>query len=325
MMELNTAEKQIKNIDISIVIPVYNREDCLLRTLKSVLEQTYRPLQLILIDNASTDNSLKICREFQEKYCSEDFSVVVEIENKAGAAYARNCGLTLCESKFVYFFDSDDEMSADFISVVLKELNRKELDILAVKTNIVKRTGSKRIRDCFYTDSPVDQILISMLTTVSMVFNTSFLKSLGGWNVNLLTWDDWELGVRVLLSHPRLKWLRNKVFHQIYIHDNSITGSCFSSSYKWLMKALEAVKRDIELCDYEYGEKKRMLFALYFRQIVLAGVLYREKSIGKSRDCWEKAQLIIVPNKFRKGMARLLFLYTAHGGRGGWRIANFIS
>ena len=64
----------------SIIIPVYNRAEKVKATLASVLAQTYRPLQVVLVDNRSTDGSLQVLREFQQAHSSEDFQVVVAQE-----------------------------------------------------------------------------------------------------------------------------------------------------------------------------------------------------------------------------------------------------
>lgn len=319
MMVLNIAEKQMSEFNISVVVPVYNRENYLLRTLESIRKQDYRPLQLILVDNASTDNSLNICLEFQHNYQAADFNIVVLIEKKKGAACARNCGLAHCRSEYVYFFDSDDQMSPDFVSSVMNVMNNGSLDVLAVKT-MMSLGDKQRVRDYFYSRSPAKQILMGMLSTVSAVYRTSFIKSLNGWNENLLTWDDWELGVRVLLAQPVLEWYKQKAFHQIYIHSDSITGRSFSDTYSWIMKAIEAVRLDI-MAEVEVKKKNQLLLALYFRQIILAATICREGNKSLGDECLSKAQLILQIRGIRKYQAKFLYSYTLQGGRGAWRIA----
>src|SRR5574344_2130668 len=108
---------------VSIIIPYYNRADYFVRTLQSVVQQTYRPLEILLVDNASTDASPKIAQTFQEKYQEEDLRVILLLRDKQGAAAARNKGLHEAHGDYIYFFDSDDEMSASFISdaIILAE------------------------------------------------------------------------------------------------------------------------------------------------------------------------------------------------------------
>ena len=77
---------------LSVVVPVFNRAPMLKTCLESIRLQNYRPLELILVDNASEDQRLQICRDYQQQYRSEDFNIVVLQETKKGACAARNKG-----------------------------------------------------------------------------------------------------------------------------------------------------------------------------------------------------------------------------------------
>ena len=74
---------------ISVIIPIYNSEKYLSKCISSVLEQTYKDLELILVDDGSTDNSLNICNDFAER----DSRIVVVHQKNAGVSAARNNGL----------------------------------------------------------------------------------------------------------------------------------------------------------------------------------------------------------------------------------------
>lgn len=89
---------------LSIVIPVYNTENLLPACVDSVLNQTFRDYELILVDDGSTDNSLALCREYAEKH---DHIRVIHQEN-AGASAARNAGIEAAKGEYIHFIDSDD-------------------------------------------------------------------------------------------------------------------------------------------------------------------------------------------------------------------------
>ncbi|MBR2378414.1 MAG: glycosyltransferase family 2 protein, partial [Bacteroidaceae bacterium] len=95
---------------MSIVIPVYNRAVELPRTMASIVAQDYRPLRVILVDNNSTDNSLAVCHNMQQLYQEEQLRIEVVQQLQPGASAARNRGLELVDSRYMMFFDSDDEM-----------------------------------------------------------------------------------------------------------------------------------------------------------------------------------------------------------------------
>lgn len=306
---------------LSIVIPVYNRADRLPHTLQSVWEQDFRPLQLILVDNASTDRSLEVCQQFAATHDNRDgFRVKVLHQPKRGAACARNRGLEHCETPYVYFFDSDDAMSPHFVSAVVPAMEAGNLDVLAVKTNM-SAGGHTRVRDFRYSASPVDQVLMGNLATVSAVYRTGFVAALR-WDEDLLTWDDWELGLRVLLARPRLQWHREEAFHHIDVHTDSITGKDFSSTYAWIRKALAAARRDIEqACPAGTAERIALDKALYLRHTILEGWLLREQAGTSARECRIEATACYTPSFWLRTAASLLRTYVRLGGRGAWRIA----
>ena len=89
---------------ISIIVPVYNAEKTLRRCVRSLMGQTYRNLEIILVNDGSKDGSLGLCREF----AGEDARIRVIDQPNGGVSSARNAGLDAATGKFVMFCDSDD-------------------------------------------------------------------------------------------------------------------------------------------------------------------------------------------------------------------------
>lgn len=89
---------------VSIIVPVYNAEQYLERCIRSILQQTYPNIELILVNDGSTDNSLTICQQFS----MEDARVVVIDKPNAGVSDSRNCGMAKAKGKYLQFVDSDD-------------------------------------------------------------------------------------------------------------------------------------------------------------------------------------------------------------------------
>ena len=100
-----------RRADITIVIPVHNRAEIVGRTLASVEAQTLRPLSVVLVDNASTDGTAGVLREWAARPHGLDVRVVCE--TAPGAAAARNRGLSEVRTEWTMFFDSDDTMRPD--------------------------------------------------------------------------------------------------------------------------------------------------------------------------------------------------------------------
>ena len=101
---------------ISIIIPVYNTEKYLSECINSILNQTYENFELLLIDDGSTDESLKICNDFKEK----DGRVKVFHHENHGVSYTRNRGITLSKGDYIAFIDADDYILPQYLEKLLE-------------------------------------------------------------------------------------------------------------------------------------------------------------------------------------------------------------
>lgn len=97
---------------ISVIIPIYNAEPYLRRCIDSVLASTYPDFELILIDDGSTDGSLRICKEYS------DCRIKLIVQKNQGVSAARNRGLDECVGEWVVFVDADDVISRDFLALI---------------------------------------------------------------------------------------------------------------------------------------------------------------------------------------------------------------
>lgn len=105
---------------ISVIVPVYNTENYLDKCIHSILNQNYRNVEVILIDDGSTDESFKKC----ELYSQMDKRVCVVHKENGGQSSARNVGLDMCTGDYISFIDSDDWIESDMYSTLLTELER---------------------------------------------------------------------------------------------------------------------------------------------------------------------------------------------------------
>lgn len=114
-----------KIVLISVIIPVYNVDSYLERCIKSVCNNTYRNLQVICIDDGSTDNSLRILQEFAEK---DDRIEIIE-KNNAGVSAARNDGLKAAKGNYIAFVDADDWLHRQYFEYLMKPVQMYKADI----------------------------------------------------------------------------------------------------------------------------------------------------------------------------------------------------
>lgn len=114
----------MSNPEISVIVPVYNTEAYVEEAVRSILVQTFRAIEVILIDDGSTDRSLRILRQL----ATEDDRVVLLTQSNAGLAATRNTGLNLARGRYVYFMDSDDRLDGDALACCYEACEAHALD-----------------------------------------------------------------------------------------------------------------------------------------------------------------------------------------------------
>lgn len=110
---------------VSVIIPIYNTEPFLRQCLDSIIQQTLQNIEIICVDDGSTDNSVIVLNE----YAQQDFRVLVISQNNAGPGAARNTGLSLAKGDYVIFLDSDDWYEKDFLHDMVSHAQQHNADI----------------------------------------------------------------------------------------------------------------------------------------------------------------------------------------------------
>ena len=101
---------------VSIILPVYNAVNYIEKTITSVLNQTYKNFELIIVDDGATDGTSEICRNYAQK----DYRISYYKQNNFGTAVARNRGIELAKGEYIAFLDHDDEYLPHFLEELLE-------------------------------------------------------------------------------------------------------------------------------------------------------------------------------------------------------------
>jgi glycosyltransferase involved in cell wall biosynthesis len=129
---------------ISVIVPVYNTQDYLNRCVDSIINQTYRDLEIILIDDGSTDNSPKIC----DNYSDLDNRIKVIHKENEGPSSARNMGVEVAKGDYIAFVDSDDWVESDIYQFCVDISKKTNSDVVDFKPMLVTELNeSKRFSD----------------------------------------------------------------------------------------------------------------------------------------------------------------------------------
>ena len=116
--------KEMENVKVTVVIPIYNVEEYLVECLESVINQTYQNLEIICVEDKSTDNSLDILYQYVER--DSRIQLFCNAENK-GLAYSRNVGLNIAKGEYVLFVDSDDYITEDLITMCIQNVDDNDI------------------------------------------------------------------------------------------------------------------------------------------------------------------------------------------------------
>lgn len=181
---------------ISVIIPLYNKEPSILRSMNSVLNQTYKDIELIVVDDGSTDNSYKIAQK-----CADTRLVLLQQTN-AGPSAARNTGVKHAKGEWIVFLDADDELVDDALFLFHRmSLEHAEVDIFDCN-KYLRRNGNLTLQEHpieGYVDNPLKEFYYRNISPGCghSMFKTSFVKK-HPYDERIRRYEDCEILLRML-------------------------------------------------------------------------------------------------------------------------------
>jgi glycosyltransferase involved in cell wall biosynthesis len=312
---------------ISVIVPVFNRETLLPATLDSLWSQTYRPFEVVLVDNGSSDGSLAVCEAFRHNHDSSLFSVKVLSQPKRGANAARNTGFEASGGKYVLFFDSDDTLYPDSLArMAANLLDNDAPDMLVFPFELVFPDGHRSRRPHRFSADPAAQLIDTVAATHNMCLKRSLVVKAGCWDETVLRWQDLEFGFRLLLKAETVAWINGKPFHEVKVHASSISGPAYSVDMEYLEAALAQIGTVIQSVE-DKRVQNHLQRALCFKRTVLAGNLWQEGQYEMSKVLYVKTQQLIPAGSgiLYVFALKVNYLYMKLKGRGFWRLADWLS
>lgn len=125
-------KQDFNNYKISTIIPIYNGEKYISSALKSVINQTYNVYEIIIVNDKSNDNTLKICEDFKKVY---DNIKIINLSENMGVSNARNIGIQNASGDYIHFMDSDDIIENNMYEEIVKSINNKDIIITGTRYN----------------------------------------------------------------------------------------------------------------------------------------------------------------------------------------------
>lgn len=259
-------------VDVTIIVPVYNACDYLSKCLDSLINQTYKNIEIILVDDGSIDESETVINEYMNK----DNRIKLIKQENSGALMARNNGTKIAKGKYCMYVDADDWIELDTVEKLLKRIEENEADI--VKFRFCKEpTGEEQekivLEDTVYTETNKSKLMEILYTTdkLNNLANQIVKKELVPVNHSLLTkrlsqGEDFLINLAIFNNAKKIM-LVNDIHYHYYSNPNSTTNTVDKARVINSIKDILTVQQlrneyiDISNIDKETNEK------IYLRDI----------------------------------------------------------
>lgn len=204
---------------VSVIMPTFNREKTILRAINSILQQTYKDIEIIIVDDCSTDNTQKVV----ESLNNNNITYIKQDKNR-GACAARNEGIKLAKGEYIAFLDSDDEWLPEKVEKQIDFLQKNNVDIVFC-SHISQCNGNKVIIPNKKIDSHIlyrELLMENFITTGSILAKSECFKKVK-FDIKLPRLQDWDLMINMGM-HFRIEHL-NEILTINYIQNDSMTKS----------------------------------------------------------------------------------------------------
>lgn len=279
---------------ISVIIPVYNVEKYLAQCLDSVINQTYKNLEIICVDDCSTDNSREILQEYAKK---DDRIKLVFNEQNSGPGYTRNNGLNIASGDYIHFIDSDDWLDLDTYEYLINKANKNKAEVFYFYVRQISNISNQQKKWSHYNGEKLNTICnIGTNPQISdnwirYIYNKLYLKSfLDKNNIRFNDYpcyEDHEFSLKVLLFANSIYYV-DKVFYNYRVdNSHSITGKF----YEYIEYAYLSYKNALSLFEnFEDDLKNKLIineFGKYF-QILNGAYEYKKINYQEFREYLQK-------------------------------------
>lgn len=242
-----------QNLLVSIIIPCYNAERWIAEAIDSALSQTYSPIEVIIVDNGSTDRSIDITKSYGNQ-------IKWEICLTQGSCAARNRGFQICQGQYVQWLDADDYLEATKIDNQMNvAFKNKDAVIYGPWINKIDTATTIRFSPRNLTSEVSDPLAAQLkgllAPTIAFITPRSAVESIGGWDESLLADQDGDLFMRLMLRgipfvHApggAAVWRQHPSHHRV---SGSRSLAAFRSRYKVCCRIIDELRFQNRLNQY---------------------------------------------------------------------------
>ena len=279
--------KNEKKYKISVVIPTLNRINTLQRALDSVINQTYKAAEIIVVDNGSSDGTLKFLREQYPK-------ITILTENKIGVSSARNKGIKKSINQWIALLDSDDawhprklEIQTSMLDSALKEYNLIHTDEVWFRNNKHINQMKKHKKQGGYIFERC--LSLCCISPSSVLFKKNILDKVGLFDESLPVCEDYDMWLKICSSEEVL-FAQDKLTYKYGGHKDQLSKSYWGMD-RFRIKSIENIIKNFDLT---YNQKKQAKKELIKKlKIIINGAFKRNNlsivnEFSTKLEYWDK-------------------------------------
>lgn len=263
---------------VSIIVPVYNAEKFLDRCIESILTQSYKNIEVILVNDGSTDKSSEIC----DFYSSSDKRIKVIHQNNLGPSVARNKGINNANGKYIQFVDSDDYIEYNMTELLVNEM-RKNIDLVlcgyrnvykddkgkliiknsnTYKNNNISKNAFLNMFGKLFKDYYINYIWNKLYITDIIRKNNIYFDSKIGWGEDLI------FNLSYFNHCNKFSIIENLLYNYVQYNYDSITSNFNEKLYNNKKTMYDQVRRFLKMNNAYLGENKSIVETKYATSII---------------------------------------------------------
>lgn len=312
------VKRKMPNELISIIVPVYNVQSYIKKSVNSILKQSYRNLEIILVDDGSTDESGKIC-DFLKKM---DPRVKVIHRINGGLSAARNSGIDVSTGSYIVFIDSDDYIEKKFVEKLYQSMKKNKADIAVCGYKRISENGT-----ILFENKPVEELNLSIRKAIQYILQDKEIKNYA-WNKMYKkelfldirypvgeNYEDVATTYKVFLKAQSVS-IVNDCLYYYRIREGSIVSD--EKDYYGNLQLFRNKRQQIEelsniyedALDYGYSN----LIMCYINAFSAGAKCFGIKRLEEMKECEEYLRLVSNPQRRKKlsNLQRIKLYMTEH-------------
>ena len=204
---------------MSVILPSFNREQVLIEAITSVYNQTYRPVELIVVDDGSTDNTCDVVAKWEAQYArkDKDFHFKYIFQKNQGAPAARNRGAMASCGEYLQFLDSDDLLHPDNVKHLVNTFKQTSCDYVVTGFDTFCSQCRKTV-DSHIPNTSVDPLLLFCKNRLyanglQYGWKRDFIRQIGPWDTDLSVYQDYDFIIRAIIKSTNAQFIKEILAH----------------------------------------------------------------------------------------------------------------